>query len=163
MHKRSPFPLLSVGNLQLLKEALPFLNVAELKQILNQWQLPQSGKKAAWIECLVTFISTGAIPFPPRFPAPCKAPKGQKQPLHLNALILYGAYKNDAATRAFLKQAIGPHFHFTVFGHDWIRGRWLSGSPPTFGAFIEFWCAEYASRKTHSSALKEEWAYLNFI
>lgn len=77
--------------------------------------------------------------------------------------MLYGSYKNDAATRAFLKKIIGPHFHFTAFGIDWLNERWLNGNPPTYQEFADYWIAQTERRKEVPVKPKDEWRYINFL
>jgi hypothetical protein len=92
-----------------------------------------------------------------------KAKKNQQYPLKPETLMLIGSYKNDAKTRAFFKQLIGPHFHFTSFGIDWINARWKAGNPPTYQEFADMWQYEYQKRKKQPVEPKKEWALINFM
>lgn len=77
--------------------------------------------------------------------------------------MLKGSFKNDLKTRMFLKELIGNYFHYTAYGIDWIKDRWMQGLPPTYEQFAAYWQNEYLARKTTKAALKPEWAYLNFL
>jgi hypothetical protein len=66
-------------------------------------------------------------------------------------------------TRNFFKKLIGPHFHFTAFGIDWLNERWLDGNPPTYKEFADYWIQETAKRKIKKEKPKQEWAYINFL
>jgi hypothetical protein len=77
--------------------------------------------------------------------------------------MLKGSYKNDVRTRAFFKLLIGPHFHFTAFGIDWLNERWQAGNPPTYQEFANYWVSEVEKRKDKRPEPKKEWAYINFL
>lgn len=61
-----------------------------------------------------------------------------------------------------MKSLVGNHFHFTAFGQDWIKERWLARKPPTYRQFADFWQKEYKARQKKPAAPKKEWAYINF-
>lgn len=97
------------------------------------------------------------------FPLCSYARRGENYPLHPKTLILKGSYKNDLKTRLFLKKLIGSHFHFTVFGQDWIMSCWERGQPPSYEEFAKIWQKEYERRQREGGLPKEEWAYIRFV
>ena len=156
------FPLINEQQLLILKEALNFLHVDELRHICAQLSLPIKGKKKVIIFGILHFIKTGELTTASYIPDISRAKRGQIYPPHPDTLILKGSYKNDLKTRLFFKQLIGEYFHFTAFGIDWLNERWLNGNPPTYQEFANMWSAEYQRRKQLGSTPKEEWAYINF-
>jgi hypothetical protein len=152
-----------MDNFDELEQALHYMKMGELKAVCEKLKIPSNDKKAVLIRSIMSFIQTGAIKKTPAIPAGSKAQKGVSYPLHPKTLILDGAYRNDLKTRLFFKQLIGPHFHFTAFGQDWIRSRWQAGDPPTYAEFAKFWQEEHLRREKGRTVLKKEWAYLNFI
>ena|SRR5581483_10482568 len=146
-----------------LEEALYYLHVEELKDILERLNLPTSGKKGEIILRILTFVKEGVITKKPAIPKASQAQAGTSYPLHPKTLILHGSYKNDAVTRQFMKTLIGEHFHFTAFGQDWIKERWLKAKPPTYADFAAFWQKEWDARKKRKKMPKQEWVFLNFI
>lgn len=157
------YPLIPSQTQDILFDALHYMNMAELQQSCRNLALPASGKKAELITRIMTFLQTGIIVSSQAIPAPSRATNHAKQPLASNALMLYGSYKNDAQTRAFFKQLIGPHFHFTAFGIDWLTNRWHQGNPPTYQEFADFWHQETEHRKKTKAQPKQEWALINFL
>jgi hypothetical protein len=80
-----------------------------------------------------------------------------------DTLMLFGSYKNDLKTRIFFKNWIGQHFHFTARGIDWLKSRWLSGNPPTYLEFSEFWQEDYLRSQLEGNPNpKIELRYNNF-
>jgi len=146
-----------------LFDAIHYLNMAELKYMCTYFKLPPVGKKKDLIERIITFIQTGAITTIPEIPASSRAKKGVAYPLAPHTKMLYGNYKNDAATRAFMKTLVGKKFHYTAFGIDWLNARWLAGNPPTYAEFAAYWAQEKAHRTIKKAPLKKEWALLNFV
>lgn len=154
-----------------LEDALHYFSVAELEELCKQYGLQIRVpapllKKPTLIKAIMTFVSTGErITYKVFLPKSSCAPKGSVSiDLMPSARILFGAYKNDLKTRIFMQKLVGAHFHFTVYGHEWIKERWMQGNPPTYQEFAEFWQSEYEARKEHiESPLKREWAYLNFL
>jgi hypothetical protein len=147
----------------LLEEPLYYLHVKELQEICKQLHLPFQDKKLLLINCIIQFILTGKVIDSLVIPKKSRAQKGVKYPFALDTYMLYGAYKNDAKARAFFKSIIGPHFHFTVYGLDWLQERWMQGNPPTYQEFITFWKNEYEARKVKGKMIKKEWAYMRFV
>ena len=147
----------------ILKTALDFLHVEELKVICTGLSIPDKGKKGQIILRILHFIETGTIITEPKIPNVSLAKLGQEYDLAPNSLILKGAYKNDLLTRNFFKKLIGSYFHFTAFGIDWINEKWLAGMPPTYQEFADMWVGEYKRRKSEGSCPKTEWAYINFV
>jgi hypothetical protein len=154
---------LSRQELAELQDALNYMSVAELKEWCHAFGISTTGKKGALVRRIGRFVSgrKGAedAPLPP---ASC-AKKGAIAKLAANALILSGSYKNNSATRVFMQTLVGPQFHFTAFGQDWIHERWRQGRPPTYQEFAAFWQEEIEKRKTRNATPKKEWAYLNFV
>ncbi len=144
-------------------DALNYMKMDEIKEFCHKHSIPVSGKKGAILERIKHFLVTGKILQPKELPEISKAKSGKKYPLHAETPILSGSYKNDTATRNFLKKIIGDHFHFTAFGQDWILERWQKGKPPTYLEFANFWQKEYLKRKNSEANPKQEWAYLNFM
>lgn len=163
MYSSTTFPILEKEELNRLHTALFFMNLKELKGVCLFLKLPPSGKKGEIVHRIVDFFKTGNIINSISFPEKSKAKKGTSYPLTPQTLILLGAYKNDEKTRQFMKTLVGEHFHFTAFGQDWIKERWLEGTPPTYQEFANFWKETFLKRKTQCASPKQEWAYLNFI
>lgn len=147
----------------ILYESLQYLFVSELKELCTTFNLPYKGGKPELIDHILAFSMDAPPPKKKEYPQKSCAQKETAIKLLPSSLILYGHYKNDLKTRKFFKKIIGPHFHFTVFGHDWIKQRWADGLPPTYQEFADFWQQEHLLRKSKKSPLKKEWAYLNFI
>ena len=147
----------------MLHEALHFAKMAELREMCALLYLPDVGKKGQLIERIMTFVRTGVIQQPPRIPDSARVKSYPPQSVAVNALMLYGSYKNDAKTRDFFKQLIGPQFHFTAFGIDWLNDCWMAGNPPTYQEFADYWIAETARRKKHPEDPKQEWRYIRFV
>lgn len=145
-----------------LLENLLFLHVDELKGYCQRLNLSIKGKKLALVHKIMHFLQTGQKAETPQYPA-ISCAKNKNITLCPDAKILKGSYKNDLKTRLFFRNLIGQHFNFTAFGIDWIEERWLAGDPPTYQEFADMWQHEYLSRKTHGSAPKQEWAYINFV
>lgn len=149
--------------LEELRCSLHYLKVAELKELCLKLKIPPKGQKPQLIKNIMSFLQYGKVNPILATPPQSKAQKGKSYPLTPNTVILKGNYKNDAKTRAFFKSLIGEYFHFTAFGQDWIKQRWMEGNPPTYQEFASFWEEENQARKTRKAEPKQEWAYLNFI
>lgn len=155
-----------LSNAQLieLKESLSHMHVSELKAQLKQLKLSIIGfNKRELIDRLVYYVTTNKELSPLTIPNVSKAKSGVPYPLHTSTLMLYGSYKNDLKTRQFFKQLIGDHFHFTAWGVDWLRERWLEGNPPTYSQFAKEWEDEYLRNKKEKRLPKQEWAYIRFV
>lgn len=146
-----------------LFDAFYYLNMSELKKICHNFGLPDSPPKGQMIERIKHFLSTGKILKPKEMPEISKALKNHKYKLSPDALMLKGAYKNDAQTRTFFKKLIGNHFHFTAFGIDWLNEQWMKGKPPTYQEFATMWQQEIEKRKKKKPEPKKEWALINFM
>lgn len=144
-----------------LKKDIYFLNMGELKKLSRLLNLSEVGKKKDLIQRILIFLETGKVFKARVIPEDSKAKWGVSYPLSSETLILYGNYKNDHATRLFMKTLVGDHFHFTARGQDWIKERWLEGKPPTYAEFAAFWSHQYENQK--KGPPKQEWAYLNFV
>lgn len=105
------------------KKSLLFLHVKELKEIANLLSLTGKGNKKTIIFRICHFLLTKEKLTMPKFPEASYAVKGKTYSLSKDGLMLKGAYKNDLRNRLFFKQLIGPHFHFTAFGIDWLNER----------------------------------------
>ena len=140
-----------------------YLNMRELRGFCKKAALDFQGTKSELIAKLIYFIKTGKKMPNASIPAVSKAQHGKEYPLSPEALMVYGSYKNDACTRAFFKQLIGRHFHFTAFGIDWLKMRWLESSPPSYREFATMWSSEYEKRRNEKKQPKKEWAYLSFV
>lgn len=147
----------------LLFESLYYLHVSELKEIALFMNLPLRGMKGEIVDRIKHAISHSKVEHLKLYPKSSVAEKGQNYPLSPHAKILFGVYKNDSKTRAFMKTLVGEYFHFTAFGQDWLREKWKTGNPPTYLEFAIYWDNEYSQRKVKKVAPKREWAYLNFI
>ena len=157
------FPLLNAKEESFLQDACYYMKMAELKKACQMLALPDKGNKGLLIERILTFIKEGRITTVPKIPAQSLAKNHPIQLLASSGLMLYGSYKNDAKTRSFFKTLIGPHFHFTAFGIDWLNDRWLQNNPPTYQEFAYYWIAETERRKHIKSKPKDEWKYINFL
>jgi hypothetical protein len=162
MHS-SQFPLLNEHEITALTEALHYCKMAELKQTCELLSLPPIGKKGALIARIVRYIQCGEITNLPHIPVQSRAPHYPPQPLAPSSLMLSGSYKNDLKTREFFKKLIGPHFHFTAFGIDWLTERWYQGNPPTYQEFADFWIEENTRRKRKKEKPKDEWMFIRFM
>lgn len=151
------------SKLQQLSAALLYFRMPQLRQICEQLQIPAQGQKGLLIERILVYLETGKLVLPAKIPAVARAQRGVNYPLVPSTLMLFGNYKNDAKTRAFFKQLIGPHFHFTAQGVDWLKARWLAGHPPTYQEFADYWQAAYLAHKTAKPTPKAEWAYINYV
>ena len=147
---------------QELKESLLFMHVPELRDTCKQLGLPFSGIKGILIHRILHFLKTGELAKTQNFPEASKAKKGINYPLLPETLILYGSCKNNAAVRAFMKTLVGDHFHFTACGIDWIKERWMSGDPPSFQGFADFWQWQHQANKKKKPTPKDEWRYIRF-
>ncbi|MCL4229341.1 hypothetical protein KJZ61_01475 [Candidatus Dependentiae bacterium] len=156
-------PLLHADNQKILHDALYYMKMNELRKACLILSLPHAGKKIELINRIMTFIQTGNIRLLPVVPEQSKAKNYPTQPLRPDSLMLYGAYRNDAKTRAFFKQLIGPHFHFTAFGIDWLNEQWLKAKPPTYREFAHYWTTETENRKRAKPQPKDEWMFINFV
>jgi len=157
------FPLLSPEDQEILREALHYMKVAELRAACHHLSLPDAGKKGFLIQKIMQFIIDGTVLKVPSIPVASRAKSYAPQPLLPSSLMLYGAYKNDAKARAFFKSLIGPHFHFTAFGIDWLNERWLHGKPPTYQEFADFWIQETMRRTKEKQKPKDEWMFIRYM
>lgn len=155
--------MLNLNQQKKLFPALLYLNMRELKTICLHFGLPTSNEKITLIEYIKQYVTTGQIASVQQIPAISKARSKTVYPLTPTTVMLKGAFKNDLKTRIFLKTLIGNHFHYTAYGIDWIKARWMQGTPPTYQDFANYWHQEYQVRQTTKAPLKQEWAYLNFL
>jgi len=160
---KNQFPLLSSIEQTALHDVLHYMKMAELKRACLFFALPDAGKKTQRIERILMFIQTGKVTKQPHIPAQSLAKNHPPQPLDAASLMLKGGYKNDAQTRAFFKQLIGSHFHFTAFGIDWLNERWQKGNPPTYQEFADYWVAETERRAQQKQKPKDEWMFIRFM
>lgn len=141
---------------------LHYLYVAELRELAERFDLDTRYKKAELIAKIAAYVKTGEKILPAGYPKSSLA-HGIIPPLLPESKMLKGAYKNDLATRGFFKKLIGSHFHFTVFGLDWLERRWQEGKPPTYQEFADMWAEEYELRKKFPAPPKAEWKYIMFV
>ena len=146
-----------------LEDKLHYLYVIELKKIAEELVLSQEGKKAQLIRRIMTYISTGEKLLLDKYPKQSLGKKSELGAISADSLMLKGAYKNDRKTREFFKKMIGQHFHFTVFGLDWLEERWRNGNPPTYNQFIEMWREKYELHQKFPIPPKAEWKYIIFV
>lgn len=156
-------PLLNNEDISLLADALLYMNMTQLRDICTLLSLPSTEKKAQLIEIIIYFIRFGSVLKLPEIPPKSRSTQYPYQPLSSTSLMLFGSYKNDAASREFFKKLIGPHFHFTAFGIDWLNDRWLQGNPPTYQEFVDYWIHETKERKKFKVDPKKEWAFIRFL
>jgi hypothetical protein len=150
--------------MDVLRIALNHMNMKELKSECRSLGIRPIGRKGDIINGILGLVRGTKKPIANSIPHKCQARPASVYPLKKQTLILCGSYKNNDATRAFLRSLIGPHFHFTAFGQDWIRHRWAKGKPPTYAEFARVWQQEYLRRRSCKIARpKKEWAYLNFV
>lgn len=146
-----------------LREALSHLHVHELEKQLESLLLSTKGfNKKELIDRLMHYACTGKELPPIEIPSISKAQKDTSYPLAPETLMLHGSYKNDAQTRDFFKALIGEHFHFTAYGIDWLRERWLEEDPPTYAEFAEYWQDDYENKTLNKKVPKQELAYIRF-
>lgn len=146
-----------------LNDALYYMKMDELKKACVILSLPNHGKKIDLITRIITFVQSGKIITSPTIPKESRSTSHPAQPLTMSSLMLYGSYKNDARTRTFFKKLIGPQFHFTAFGIDWLNDCWLRGEPPTYQEFANYWIKETKHREQIKPRPKDEWKYINFL
>lgn len=147
-----------------LRELLAHMHVAELKDLLTSLRLSAKAfNKQELIDRLVHYKKTGNELAPQEIPLVSRARRGLQAVLMPERLMLYGSYKNDYATRDFFKKLVGNHFHFTAYGIDWLRERWLEGKPPTYAEFAREWQEEFERNKVAKRPAKQEWAYIRFV
>ena len=154
---------ISLTQLETLKSALLYLRMAQLRALCLQLQIPDRGLKLALIARILSYLTTGEIPKPQPIPAISKAKSGVIYPLSPETLILSGSYKNDLKTRLFMQKLVGPHFHFTAHGIDWLKARWQNGQPPTYQEFADYWQQIYLEHQKQKPVPKAEWAYINYV
>lgn len=157
------FPLLNDDEQKTLYDALHYMKMNELKDACILLNLPPKGKKTELMHRIITFIKDGIVTSNSEIPLSSRSKNYPPQKLMPASYMLYGSYKNDAASRDFFKKLIGSHFHFTAFGIDWLNDRWQSGLPPTYQEFADYWQKEMGRRKMHKVAPKDEWAFINFV
>lgn len=153
---------ISNEKLDQIYEALVYLKMQELRDLLIHLSLPSKGKKNLLIKRIFCFMKTGEIIETPLIPKSAHAPKRYKRKLAPEEPIYYKSYKSDLESRLFFKQLIGEHFHFTAFGNDWLTEKWLRGQTPTYQEYADFWQFEMTKRANSPADPKKEWAYLNF-
>lgn len=142
---------------------LLFLHVGELRARCEDLELSDKGTKLDLINRIIHFVRTGEKSIPAKYPARSISKVKAAGKLTPDSLMLFGSYKNDLRTRLLFKELIGQHFHFTAFGIDWLKTRWMAGEPPTYQEFADMWSKEYALRKVQGSTPKEEWAFIIFV
>lgn len=163
MKDKNKFPLLTLQEQKALRDALHYMKMAELRKASQLLSLSDKGKKAELIKRIELFIQTGAIEKLATIPPQSRAHHYPPQSLGASSLMLYGNYKNDLKTRTFFKKLIGPRFHFTAFGLDWLNDKWLQGKPPTYQEFANYWTEEKERRKNTKPQPKDEWMFIRYM
>jgi SAP domain-containing new25 len=150
-----------VRNLE-LHEAIYYLRMDELRLACRQLRLQARGQKRELVQRILSALGGQAVTSVASLKR--QARSHERQTYKNSARMMPGSYTNGAAARAFFKNAIGPHFHFTVYGMDWIQARWAVGEHPTFSQFVTYWNREYAARKAGKDfATKPELARVRFL
>ncbi len=144
-------------------KGLYYLSVGELKTVCMCLGLSKKGGKGDLIVRIMTFLKTKEVVDLTPFPESSCVEREKTYPLHPLTEIRFGNFKNDLRTRRFLKSMIGPHFHYTAAGIDWIKAQWRAGTPPTYAQYAAFWKADFNRKQEGISELKPEWAYLTFV
>ncbi|MCK4517528.1 SAP domain-containing protein [Candidatus Babeliales bacterium] len=155
--------LLTDDDFSLLYDAIHYMKIAELRELCSVLSIPENGAKKVLISRIIKYLRTGSVEKIKEIPVSSRAKNFPPQLLKADALMLHGSYKNDAKTRQLFKSLIGPQFHFTAFGIDWLNERWLQGQPPTYQEFADYWIAETGRRCHEKVKPKKEWAYINFL
>lgn len=156
------FKKFSQTEIDQLRISLLYMNMTELRYVSRFLHLPPNYTKLNLIERILLYVSSGIRSEQPRIPDVSRGTSKKSEPLMPHEKMLYGIYKNDAKTRLFFKQIIGEDFHFTAFGIDWLKDRWMQGNPPRYQEFADYWRAESQRRNVTKEQPKEEWAYLNY-
>jgi hypothetical protein len=159
----SRFPLLSSSEQLQLKDSLYYMKMSELRKACLKVSLPDTGKKSALLERILLFMQEGKVKKIAQIPEKSRSKNNPVHVLSPSSLMLYGSYKNDLKARNFFKQLIGSHFHFTAFGIDWLRERWLAGDPPAYQEFADFWIKEKSRREKDKPAPKDEWMFILYM
>lgn len=154
---------ISIPEQEQLSQALLFLHVDELKEIVHDFDLHEKGKKIELITRIIHFLTTSEKITTPPFPATSCGKAIKNIQITPQTKMLKGQYKNDLQARLFFKKLIGDHFHFTAFGVDWLNEQWMQGAPPTYQEFANMWQKHYEEQKANPLPAKAEWAYINFI
>ena len=149
------FPLISADQQKEVYDALHYMKMAELKKACQVLSISDSGNKGELISRIMVYVKTGEIEPLKTIPAKSLAKNHPIQELNKKSLMLYGSYKNDLKTRNFFKSLIGPQFHYTAFGIDWLNERWLNGNPPTYQEFADYWIEENAKRNKQKAEPKK--------
>ena len=155
--------LLTEDDFSLLYDAIYYMKIAELRESCSVLSIPESGVKKELINRIMKYLRTGYIEKIKEIPSSSRAKNFPPQLLKADSWMLYGSYKNDLKTRQLFKSLIGPQFHFTAFGIDWLNERWLRGKPPTYQEFADYWMSETERRIHEKPKAKKEWAYINFF
>lgn len=132
-----------------LKEAIYFLKVEELKQLIVQLNLGKpTGRKN---DLIVTILSHFKIKAQDHTVlGDYKLPNKHKANVTSETHIIPGKYTNGKKSREIFKELIGEHFHFTVYGMEWIKKCWEAEIYPSYNEFSQFWESEYHRRKSGS-------------
>ncbi|NQZ01905.1 MAG: hypothetical protein HRT45_14675 [Bdellovibrionales bacterium] len=137
-------PKLSLKLEKELRESIYYLNVSELRSILNFLELPTPGNKRTLIGRILLHFNL-APDSDEDVPKKFEKYQGELSP---DIYILPGFYSNGSLARARFKKIIGPHFSFTSYGMNWIRRKWLAKDYPTFDEFAEYWVSEFERRRS---------------
>src|SRR5271170_1376815 len=86
-----------------LDTSLHYCKVDELKTICDQLNILPKGQKAHLIASIMHFIKSGKQLSQKTIPTSSRKQLGKNYPLAPDTHITYGDFKNDLATRMFLK------------------------------------------------------------
>eukprot|EP00392_Amoebophrya_sp_AT5.2_P006986 g6998.t1 len=138
--------------MQGLETALYYLHVPELREVCSgTLKILDKGAKNLLVQRVVAYLRhyprekpvlASLRSFPPeagRRAGEDAGPSDRFQPTRVENLMAHKVYKNDARHREFFVRQIGPQFHFTAAGIEWLNERWLQGVRPTFQEYIEYW------------------------
>lgn len=133
----------------------------ELIDFCKKQGLSSKGSKEELTGRIEVFIRTGVRSNPPT--KKTTGNRDSEKPITLKTPVIH--YKNDAPTRGFFVQHIGPRFHFTAylrqFGKKIIKRR----KPLTYGELVKGWLAEEARKKNphYQTHIDKQFEYNRFI
>ena len=122
--------------------------------------LSTAGSKNELMLRIETYLASGH-----KLKPALKKPSGQRdsfQPITPDTLVIH--YKNDAATRLFFEDHIGPHFRFNAYLRQFTSQDNITKNL-TYGDLINGWLAEEARRNhpDYQSSIAKQFEYNQFI
>lgn len=137
-----------MSNYEALETAIYFLKVPELKALIAEANLTGGSSKQAMINELLAFARGESYDHAQDKPQhTMRELKEMGKQYDPEQYIVPGVYTNSSHYRARFQEMIGSHFSYTVYGMDWIKAQWQSGSCPTFESFAVYWQQEYERRQ----------------